>query len=213
MYRCGALGGIGSESISAPRDVINWHVLLSVLTGAEFLVGYINPKTGLSGDVASLNFGSMRWCYIFNCVYYVYWIYLLRIPTASALHLHPRTKRIFKYVYSICTHSFCTFLNGIIHQFQHTIICPNIQDEHINHAQCLVSQLLLLKNILFVCDPVRLIRTRSTPVTYCFCLKNFPRRFGIIIPGVWKNITEIQLYQSLCHIKIGTSRNFNGSLS
>ena len=65
--------------ISSACDVIIWYVLLGVFTGAEFAVGYINPKTGLSGAFVSLHFCSMRWCYIFNCVYYVSGTYGLQL--------------------------------------------------------------------------------------------------------------------------------------
>ena len=112
-------------------------------------VGYTNPKTMLNRAFVSLHFGSMRWCYIFNCVYcisgiyrpklwldsydyehliwpwlllhymwlmmwytglytyngvllnHLYWTYLLRVPTASALHLHPQTKRIYQNTFTI----------------------------------------------------------------------------------------------------------------
>ena len=155
--------------IGSARDVISWYVLLSVFTGAEFWVGYINPKIGVSRAFVSLHFCSMRWCYILNCVYYIsgsyglqlwldpydyehliwprlllyymwlmmwytglytynsellnhlYWTYLLRVPTALALHLHPRTKRIFsEYVYNWCpkwdpwTLNIITMENGTI---------------------------------------------------------------------------------------------------
>ena len=46
--------------IGSACDVISWYVLLSVYTGAEFGVSYINPKTGLSVAFVSLHFGSMR---------------------------------------------------------------------------------------------------------------------------------------------------------
>ena len=95
--------------IGSVCDVISWHVLLSIFTGAEFWAGYVNPKTGLSRAFASLHFGSMHWCYIFNCVYYVPGIYGLKLWLDPYDYEHLHWPWLLFY-YMWCDIPDCTFI-------------------------------------------------------------------------------------------------------